>query len=384
MTKIIRQNKVKLLISFLLIVAAIGAATMLRDRSQAQEDQAVEKKPVEVKTRLAGASHSLEGIFNYPATVVGDQEISVTAKAVGTATAVNFDLGDWVGAGALLVKIDSLGNNLSVGDQGFRSSDVQQSSLSVEEAEEALDLAKKNRKALKQARDAQKKNPTTPQTVTKAQIEAADEQVEIAEIQLENTKIGLDGTLDDHLITSPISGYVREKSVSTGDSISIGDPLFLISKTSKVKVRFFVEKEILPNIALGDNIVVRDGEKEIPATVKNISPQADAATKRFLIEAAPLADSELISGTVVSVRLAALAVSSASDTIFLPLSSINITQNENYIFIAADGKAKKTIIEIKKISGETAEVKTDLSDSDEIIIEGNKLVQDGQAIEVKL
>ncbi|MFA5872301.1 MAG: efflux RND transporter periplasmic adaptor subunit [Parcubacteria group bacterium] len=380
------MNKKRLIPGILIIAVAVLFVFVARSaRKQTSAPASAPKQPQNVSVQSASDSLSYTQTIQYPATIVGDQEIQVTAKSSGTATVANYSLGDRIGTGALLVKVDDVGNNLKVGEQGFRSSEVQQSQLSVDQAEEQLDLAKKTYKNLKDQYDYEKKNPTAPQTVTKTQKDSAKEAVDLAEIQLKNAKVGYKGTLDSHLITSPISGYVTQKSVAAGDSISVGQSLFSISKTMNIKVQFYVDENQLASISKGQEVNMTDNNgNEITVVVRNISPQADANTKRFLIEAYPkqAGAANLFSGTIVSVSFSTVKTPSQAGALILPLSAINIGQNENYIFLAENGQAKKVDVNVISVEGETADIKSDIPQDAKIIINGSKLVQDGEEINI--
>jgi RND family efflux transporter MFP subunit len=374
-----------LLIALIAMVAALFVFLGRYTRKPAPVTPETSKSLQEVSVQSVADSRSFCETIQYPAAIVGDQEIEVTAKSSGTAATVNYSLGSRVGAGALLVRIDETGRNQKIGESGFKSADVQQSQLSVEQAEEQLDLAKKTYENIKDQYDYEKKHPELAQTVTKTQKDSAKKAVDLAEIQLENAQVGYRSSLDSHLITSPITGYVTQKMVGAGDSVSVGQPLFRISKTANVKVQFFVDENQLSSIKKGLEIELGDNSgNKIPFLVQNISPQANNVTKRFLIEAypkIPLSDN-LLSGTIVTVSFTVLKNPIESGALILPLSAINIGQNENYIFIAENGKAKKANIDIAEVTGETADIKTDLPPDAEIIIQGSKLVRDGQDINI--
>lgn len=376
-------------ITFLITIVAIGAVFFVAYRFKNKTTVVSEESPkplVNVAVQSAGVSASLTQEIEYPGIVVGDQEIKVTAKSAGTVQQANFDLGDKVAANANLVKIDDTGNNLEIGDEGFRSSQVQQDELSVEQAEEQLELNKKTYKKLWNAYQAQKKNPDLTKTVSKTQLIAAKGQIEISEVQLESAKVGLRGGLDDHLITSPISGYVTSKSVSVGDSISLGQELYTISKTSNMKIQFFVDQEQLASIVEGMqvNAVFSNGDS-ISATVKNISPEADESTKRILIEVFPdeQESKKLISGAIVTISFPVTTTPQQAGNLILPITAVTVGQNENYVFISENEKAKKIAVQIIKIEGEKAEIKTNLPSNAMIIVEGNKLISEGEEIKIK-
>jgi RND family efflux transporter MFP subunit len=343
----------------------------------------IQKPPQDVTVQSVADSTRYEEKIQYPATIAGDQEISVSATTSGTAKVTNFELGSYVSAGSLLVKIDDVGPFSKTGDKNFKSSDVNQAELDVKQAEEEVEVAEANYDSVKQQYDYQKDNPSLPQTVTRAQKDAAKEAVDVAKIHLKNLKVGYKGTLDDHLVTSPISGYVTQKSVSTGDSVATGQALFSISKTKKIKIQFYVDEQQLDSIEKGTELSLTDNSgNQMPIIVRNISPQADPVTRRFLVEAYLKQDPQLFPGTIVSVSFSFEKTPSEPDALILPLSAINIGQNENYIFIAENGHAKKVNVDLVNVSGETADVKANLSPGTEIILNGSRLVSDGAAINI--
>lgn len=376
--------KKKLVLSAVLLVVIFFLAYRFTKKTAPTQQQVV-KVPQIVSTQKASDSKQLMQTLQFPGTVAGDQEITITAKAAGNALAVPVNLGDRVAAGSLLARIDDTGNNLSAGSNGFISSQIQQANLNKKQLQEQLDAAAQNYHDLKKAFDDQQNNPSSNQNITKAQVDSAREQIDILEIQLKSSKVGLKGTLDNHLITSPITGFVISKNVSVGDSVTIGQEIVRLSQTRNVKVQFFVDQNQLKYFANGININVIDNNgKTTLALVRNISPVADPVTKRFLIEAYPKnQDQALASGTVVSVSLEIQKSPTVSGDYLLPLSVITVGQNENYIFLNDGGKAQKAVVQIVAIQGEAAEIKANFSPEAEIIFAGSKLVSDGNAVNVQ-
>ncbi len=322
------------------------------------------EKSISVSTQNVSESKSIININEYPATVNADQEATITAKTSGTITALNFDLGKNVAAGSFLAKIDDTGFNLGTGENNLKSIQIQQLEIAIQQAEENLRLAKKN-----------KNEDSTPTTRT-----AKD----LAKLQLENANISLKSALDSHNITSPISGSVVSKNVSVGDSVTAGQTIAVISKTNKVKLSFFVEQERVPFLKIGGKIsVVSSDGSTSEATITNISPQADNITKRFQIDAQPDQTLSLKPGAILSVKIRQTDSVIDEQNILLPLSAMNIAQNENYIFVIENNTAKKVGFEIVRIFGENAEIKADLKEDAQIAIEGSKLLKDGSKVKIQ-
>jgi hypothetical protein len=115
-------------------------------------------------------------------------------------------------------------------------------------------------------------------------------------------------------------------------------------------------------------------------TIFSISPQADNLTRRFLVEIKLEEGKDLVSGTVVDVALNLTINTEQKEDIILPLSTIEIGQNGNNVFVIENDLAKKIPVSIVKVIGELAEVKIEAPKETKIIIEGNKLISEGQKV----
>lgn len=354
----------KILIPLVIMLTLIAFWGYKKTSSQVAPAAQEEKTALPVGVQTIAESTTSKKTLLFPATVMGKDEATITARTDGTVTSVNFDLGKNVSQGQTLVKIDNTGNNSEAGKNNFQSAQIQELEQAVRIAKESLVLAQSNYKksdsfANRSARD-------------------------IAERQYEGAQIALSGALDARLIVAPISGVIVSKNVSLGDSVSSGTVLATISRSSQLKVQFFVDQEQFSHFSLGlpINLVDNNGETSL-AKITNISPQADSATKKFLIEAQPLEKSKLLSGTVINVSLDTIENPQKTGDILLPLSAITVGQNESYLFVVENGNAKKINLTIDNISGEIAEVNLNLPESTQIIISGNKSLKDGDAVEVK-
>ncbi|HRY82764.1 MAG TPA: efflux RND transporter periplasmic adaptor subunit [Candidatus Moranbacteria bacterium] len=352
----------KIIFALAIIALILGGAIFIRQRNNKPESSNSNSfQPIKVSIKTAEESKLFVQKIEYPAIVSGESEAMVNAKSSGTITAVNISIGNFVNAGQFLAKIDEIGANLSSGKNNFESSQIQTLELALKQAKENESLAKKNYK-----------NGKSDTTKT-----AWD----IAKLQTKSAEVALSGALDSRNIIAPISGRITEKYVSVGDSINIGQPLAKISNINSTKFQFYVDQEILPYIKIGYPVNIKEGEKIIPCRIKNISPIADDTTKRFLIEATANEKTTSLIGTILSAEIEITKKSSKGNSLILPISAITIGQNENYIFIVENDKAKKINVNILKISGETAEIEADLPSDSQIIISGNKLLGDQTPVE---
>jgi RND family efflux transporter MFP subunit len=218
-----------------------------------------------------------------------------------------------------------------------------------------------------------------------SQIASSRTQLENAQLQYNNALITLQSAYDNRVLVSPISGTVTKKNVSNGEAVSAGELVAVISQPDKIKVQFYVEQEAVSRITAGlpVTIATNDGnEKE--AIITAVSPQADAVSRRFLVEANLVeADSSLYLGTVVSVKAKITdEAQGGTGTAFLPISAVDISQSGQYIFIDEGGIAKKLPVSVEEVLGEWARLKIEAPVETMIIIDGNKRIQEGDSVSV--
>lgn len=219
---------------------------------------------------------------------------------------------------------------------------------------------------------------------TNSQIAAARSQMESAQLQYVNAQVSLQNLFDIHSLISPISGTLTRKLVNNGDTVTAGQLMATVSQTDNLKVQFYVESERLADIVPGLAVkVISNDNQEYDGVISSVSQQADTTSRRFLVELTLDKKDGLVIGTVVNVNLTlSSSVVDNSGSILLPLSALTIGQNATTVFIYDNGIAKKSTVEVGEVIGEYAKVKTTLSSDSIIIVDGNKMLQEGQSIKL--
>lgn len=354
--------KSKLILS-ITIISVIFASAFYFSREKSVADETAQKNPIAVATQLAKNSHSFRKTTTYPAILSSENQVNLIANTNGIISNINFDLGKNVYRNQKLAIVDSLGIASSTGENGLRNSQIQALELTVKSAEQSYKLA----------RDNYRKDDTYANKKAK----------EIAEINFYSAQANLRGALDGQFVIAPISGTISQKNVSLGDSVDNGQIIATISQLDKLKIQFFVNKEELPYFKIGNLVNIKENENSTQGKISTISPQADENTKRFMIEAIPVENNNFLIGSVANVEFDINYQPAMEGNLILPLAAITISQNENYIFIDKDSKAKKIPVTIHKVLGEMAEIKADLDENDSIVIQGNKLLKEGDTLTLK-
>lgn len=369
-------------LSILLVLGVVVGAIMIvghgaksqdsKENKENEEAEEIKETAQKVRTQEAKDSKSIVRTIEYPALISAQRENNVVAKSSGTAVVVSFELGERVATGQTLVVIDELGLQAKTDDNGFNDNQVEQAQLAIDQAEVSLKAAKKKLKALEDIKG-------TPKT----QLDAARAEKKIAEIQLKNARLSLESIKDSRTATATSAGVIVKKEVSQGETVSAGQTLAVIADPEDIKIQFFVDESSISSIKEGMLVMLKDSSGQVlEGTVSAISPQADEQTRRFLVELKLKKQPEkpLYLGAIVSVSLDVSEKPSNSNAFILPLSAITIGQNESYVFIVDEDRAKKVVVTVDKVKGESAEILGSINETDEIIIEGNKMIQDGSPI----
>ncbi|MGI5827270.1 MAG: efflux RND transporter periplasmic adaptor subunit [Patescibacteria group bacterium] len=215
-----------------------------------------------------------------------------------------------------------------------------------------------------------------------SQLAAARSQMDSARLQYENAQVALQNLFDVHSIIAPISGTLTSRPVNNGDTVSAGQVVATVSQVEKLKVRFYLEADRLDDIQAGMAALVKDSSgREYSGVISSVSQQPDERSRRFLAELSLEQDEGLVIGSVVDVKIKIIQTLKADAGLsWLPLSALNIGQNETKILVFDNGYAREQIVTVVEVQGEMAKVETGLGLEEIIITTGNKLVGPGQAI----
>lgn len=241
-------------------------------------------------------------------------------------------------------------------------------------------------------------------SVAETQLATAKLGYENSLIGLQNAKIGADRDLlsikssldnarsqlnlinvqaSDLSINAPISGVVTEKNVELGDEIFPGQTIAIISQTAKLIIETDLPAEDVVNIKAGQSVYINPDKGNSTGVIGQIYPTADPINKKIRVEILVDAENNLIAESFVNISIPVEnKQTDGVSSFFVPLKAVSISPSESYLFIVENDKAKKVLVEIIKVNGENAEIKADLPADTKIIIDGNKLISDGEEIKI--
>lgn len=282
-------------------------------------------------------------------TARANESVTLTAKVTDIVSSVNFEDGDYVEKGRILV---------------VQSSDEQSALLA--EARANLDDANTQ---LRRLLDLGKKN-----LVPDSEIDAARAQADAAGARLNS----IEARMDDRLVRAPFSGILGFRQVSPGTLLTNSTPITTLDDISVIKLDFSVPELYLNVLKPGFRIIAHSeafAEREFEGQIRTIGSRIDPVTRAVTVRAIiPNGDKLLRPGMLLKVKIV------TDERMSLVVSETAVTQigDETYVLLAgADGKAHKQPVEIGARRYNFVEVIKGLEDGDMVITEGSFKLRDG-------
>jgi RND family efflux transporter MFP subunit len=284
-----------------------------------------------------------------PGTVQARRRAALSARMPASVTDLPYREGQWVQAGAVVVRLD---------DAALRAA-VAAAEAGVKAAE--ADLART--KALLE------KGASTPR-----ELEQMTAAASAAQAQLTAAK----DSLSYSALRAPFAGRVASRRVNLGDVVNPGMPLIEIEGEGGLELRATVESEIAATLRPGAKVkAVVDGQPApLTATVTAVAPSGDPTTHRFEVKADLPGASGLRAGLFARLLVPGLA---ADPRITVPAGALFERGGLTGLFVVADGKARLRWVAIGARDGEAVEIRAGVEPGERVVLDPAGLV-DGNPV----
>ncbi len=191
---------------------------------------------------------------------------------------------------------------------------------------------------------------------------------------------------DDMVVIAPISGVVGIKLVKEGDQVmnQVGggvNPVFVIYDIDKVKVYADIPEKYYSSLDEGmpARIYLDAYPDEVfKGYVNKIRPVVDPMSRTTQIEIdLPNRSHRIKPGMFAKVDI---ALKKASDAVIVPFDSV-LGDREKYVFVSENSVAKKRPVILGLQQENKVQIKEGVSVSDKVIVNGQRVVKDGSAVE---
>ena len=308
--------------------------------------------PVEV---VKVATASLPQSITTVGSLRSDESVTIRPEVAGRVAAINFQEGQRVAKGAVLLRLDPSINEAEVLQARANLK------LARSKYERAVDLSKSNFIS-GQARDEAENN-----------LRVAEAAVALVEARLAKTEI-----------RAPFAGVIGLRSVSIGDYVKEGADIVNLESIDLLKVDFRVPEVYMRLVKAGQPLqVALDAYpgKTFEGRVFAVNPLLDAAGRAVVIRAqVKNADAALRPGMFARVRL---ITSESTDSLVVPEQALVPQGSEQFVFKVVDGRAVRAKVEVGQRREGKVEVVSGVTAGEVVVVSGHQRLRDGVPVAVK-
>ncbi len=340
-----------------LLLSGIGAYFVMRNGNDGGEAPFPSVEVIEVRRGSIVKRITVVGLL------LADQQIEIKSEVRGKISKVNFDEGEFVSKGSVLIEIE---------DRMFQAK-LKEASGSLKFAQVEYD----RHLSLSQSKVGlgKKLDEAT------GNLQKAEAQFESAKIELENSKI-----------TAAFDGYVGLKNISIGALVNEQTDLLTLVDMDPIKVDFRLPATHIQRISRDQEVKVTvDGfpGQVFKATIDAIDSKVDPKDHSIEVRAViPNKRSILKPGLFGRVSI---VVGAKDGALLIPEAAVLSSATESYVYVVlkqTTKQGKQMAFSVKRSvttglsEAGTVEVLRGLKEGDQIVIVGLTKVQDGQPITI--
>lgn len=365
--------------------------------------------PVKV-TMTKVVTTPVERTVEITGTLFGEEEATVAAEVSGRVVEVVADLGDAIKNGELLARIDPTNYQLDIEEQrselvtalaklgldtlpeGDIDYDtlpiVARASAQADNAKAKLERARKlfeRTPALISEQDFADIQTQFEVATTSVNVERLNAKSLVADARVRESGLKLaQQRLANTRVLAPseklLTYRVASRRISLGELVTIGQPMFRLVASDRVKFRGQVPERYAKDVLVGaSSQLLTDASAEpINAAVMRVSPAVDSQTRTFEVEI----DAENAQGTLKpgSFMIARIRIGVKNDAKFVPSSAVQQFAGVQRVFSVKDGKVVEHRITLGKSVNDMREILDDVGDNLDQVIDNPRNVRAGMSV----
>ncbi len=182
-------------------------------------------------------------------------------------------------------------------------------------------------------------------------------------------------------VTSPVDGVITSIPVSVGESVTAASVIATVSGEKSLYVETELPERYIGTLSVGmgaEIYSVASPDVSYTASVAYISPSINTATRSADVDLVFTSESSsLMEGMYVTVNLITEAY---DDVLMVPSSAVSEYGDDEVVYIAADGKAERRVVETGSSNGDVTIILSGLDEGESVITAGT--VADGSSINI--
>jgi len=296
--------------------------------------------------------------------LIAVQGVMLSTEVPGTVRQLNFESGETVEQGQVLVRLDT----------------------SVERAELASAVASAR---LAEVDLERRKNLPPEGAVSAADLDAAAARATQAAAEVQNVK----AVIAKKTIRAPFSGRLGIRQIDLGEVLQPGAPIVSLQSFDPIYVEFSLPQKTLSRVSVGNPVSVTTDafpQRTWEGAVEAIAAEVDRGTRNYTIRALiENPEGDLRPGMFVDVRALQpesleLLVIPASAVLFAPYGdSVYVTKEKKSDSGETQQVVEQVFVRLGERRGDLVAVQSGLSAGDEVVSTGAFKLQNGMAVTIR-
>jgi membrane fusion protein (multidrug efflux system) len=282
-------------------------------------------------------------------TAGANESLTLTAKVTDTVRAVDFEDGDYVEAGAVLVQLTNREEEALLAEARANLDDAESQLVRLE------NIAEQN-------------------LLPASELDAARARAEASRARLDTVL----ARLSDRLVLAPFAGVLGFRQVSPGTLLQPNTAITTLDDISIIKLDFTVPESFLGAMTPDARVLARSAsypEREFEGVVRTVGSRVDPVTRAIQVRAhIPNEDRALRPGMLLTVRV----VMAERSALVVPENAVYQIQDRAYVYVVdSDLIAQEREIKTGERRFGTVEVVGGLEEGERVVTEGIIKLRDG-------
>ncbi|HEX8638146.1 MAG TPA: efflux RND transporter periplasmic adaptor subunit, partial [Pyrinomonadaceae bacterium] len=431
-----RKLHLKIFVGILISAACIGCSS-----SQAENERGARggananinaEAPVSITVGKA-LGREIPAVIQATGSLIADETSDIAPKVAGKVVNVSANVGDFVGQGSVIAKIDDRDARLRLAEAqagvnqaiaGVRQAEarlglsangtfnattipeVQSANASYEQALAELRQAEANEKRYRELVEtgdvsmvAYETYRTTRDTA-RARVNAARQQQQAAlntarqsnqairsaeaAVEAARTQVGTaQQAVADTVVRAPFSGFISARPVAVGEYVSSASIIATLLRSNPIKVQIQVAEADVPFINIGRGVSIEVDafkDRRFGGTVTAVNPALDPTTRAAVVEASIVnSGNELRSGMFATVRITR---EGGAAGVFVPKTAVyNDQSTQSYrVFVIQDAVAKLRVVQLGIEEGDTVQIVNGVNADETVATSGLAQLYEGAKV----
>lgn len=285
-------------------------------------------------------------------TARANESVMITAKVTETVVRVNFEDGDLVEAGSVLVDLSGRAEVAGLAEAAAAYREAQR----LYQRQQQL---------------------TEQQLIPASQLDTQRAAMESARARLDATR----ARLEDRVISAPFAGVLGFRQVSPGTLVTPGTTIASLDDVSVIKLDFAVPETFLAALSAGQVITARSAawpDRDFSGRVTSVDSRVDPVTRAVTVRAEmPNPDRELRPGMLLTVKV----FRPERQALVVPEISVTQVARSAHVFrVKGDDTVEQVPVKLGARRSGEVEVLEGVAAGDRIVVDGTVKLRQGMRI----